>query len=391
MKYELSVLDDLIKQATGYLSHEPLGREWEAQLLRAARAEQEQIQKRILEQVFRLQTEQSATLCIRHHQTRLLQSGRVLWPYVISAEADRAGGKAPADNFPEKLYLISEALLFFLQQHFPDHFNEHADLPEGYAAGARQEIREKLVRMEAKYRNHQVSPLLLEIARHPLQRFARSDPPGSCTFQQLDYFNLLAEELMRIRPSGDSQAQTQQLTGLLLYLNFNSFRFFSFCVGMYSTNLQETDGLAGQVEKLAFLQKEINQAPVKPGVCLKEAHASIKVQLQNWIAEELYYREKRYQPASVRPVTETAGEEKLKVNLSVSQLAYWARLWLDAGIITGTQLSSLLRFLCRHIQTIHADNISFDSLRAKYYNPEQSTKASVNNLLIRMLNLVRKK
>ncbi len=105
---------------------------------------------------------------------------------------------------------------------------------------------------------------------------------------------------------------------------------------------------------------------MKPDVYLKAKNAPIRTQLQEWIAEEMQYLEKR------------------------CQLAYRARLALEAGLVTQTQLSSLLRFLSGHVQTRHAGHISFDSLRTKYYNPEQSTKASVKDLLIKMLNLIRK-
>ncbi len=97
----------------------------------------------------------------------------------------------------------------------------------------------------------------MTIALHPLLKFAAGAPPHSCTFQELNYLNLLAEALRAVAFSAELAAQTQQLMQLLVYLNFNSFRFFSFCVQVYREKLAETDRVTDQIGKAACLSKKL--------------------------------------------------------------------------------------------------------------------------------------
>ena len=82
--------------------------------------------------------------------------------------------------------------------------------------------------------------------------------------------------------------------------------------------------------------------------------------------------------------------QKIQVSLSVAQLAYMFRVLTELGIVKNKNLSELMRFLTNNVSTPKAKDISFDSLEVKFYNPDHSTKVSVQDVIIKQLNFIRK-
>lgn len=90
---------------------------------------------------------------------------------------------------------------------------------------------------------------------------------------------------------------------------------------------------------------------------------------------------------SSKPHTENL---KINVSLSVAQLAYLLKVLTDTRVIKNKNISELIRFITAHISTPKANDISFDSFKVKFYNPEFSTKQSLHDMLIKQLNHIRK-
>lgn len=87
----------------------------------------------------------------------------------------------------------------------------------------------------------------------------------------------------------------------------------------------------------------------------------------------------------------TSGHSgKVKVNLSVSNLAYLVKVLCESGVIKTRNISEVLRFVAEGFSTPGADAISFDSLRMKYYNLETSSKKSVKDLILKLLKYIQK-
>ncbi|MEQ6120829.1 hypothetical protein [Reichenbachiella sp. MALMAid0571] len=83
---------------------------------------------------------------------------------------------------------------------------------------------------------------------------------------------------------------------------------------------------------------------------------------------------------------------KIKVGMSVAQLAYFLKMLADLGYIKTTKntVSDSIRCIIKNISTPKAEEISFVSFKTKYYNPELSTKQSVRDVVIKLMNYLRK-
>ncbi len=60
------------------------------------------------------------------------------------------------------------------------------------------------------------------------------------------------------------------------------------------------------------------------------------------------------------------------------------------GIIQNKNQSDIFRNVAENNKTTKVENISVDSISAKYYNVETSTKEAVKSVIINLLNLVNK-
>jgi hypothetical protein len=393
MQYELNVLQELIAdQLSGSSTSEPTPMELESWQL-IAREQGEMIKRKWVAEVFSLKKEKYIEVYIQHHQSSLIHLADQLLSYSDMAEA------VPAEDTQQDItlgsvrkavYQVLDELLSFMEKHFTKYFDQNTKIPDRYKLVSTQEMQARLQSIRSRFDHPEALHSLVEIATKPLQEFVNSPLSHPYTFRQLLYLKLLSEELQALELQGEESAQKRQLMNLLAYLNFNSFHFFDYYVDSFLLYIREGETRSEQIERLAYLRKEVNQLRLKPGVALKDKHDSIKTQLQEWINEEIYFLQSRKQLTAMGTDSVTE-EDKLKVNLSVNQLAYFIRLQVEAHILPKKDLSQLFRFLSQHVQTKQAENITSESIRTKYYNVELGTKEKLKELLIAMLNIIRMK
>ncbi|MGK7392606.1 MAG: hypothetical protein ACNS60_19790 [Candidatus Cyclobacteriaceae bacterium M2_1C_046] len=96
--------------------------------------------------------------------------------------------------------------------------------------------------------------------------------------------------------------------------------------------------------------------------------------------------------ASVKQLDSKQEEviEKVKMSLSVAQLAYIVRMLSDLKVIKNKNISSVMRLVTNNISTPKAKDISVDSFKTKYYNTDTATKESVKDFVIKQLNYISK-
>lgn len=82
---------------------------------------------------------------------------------------------------------------------------------------------------------------------------------------------------------------------------------------------------------------------------------------------------------------------KVETDMSVAQLAYLCRIFYDLGYFTNKNQTEMLKVASHNFITTNASEISLKSLKAKYYNVDQSTKESVKKKVLEMLNYINKK
>lgn len=206
------------------------------------------------------------------------------------------------------------------------------------------------------------------------------------------FANEVRDELYRLlQRKTEKEDINEELRIVLYYLNYNSIKVFAYHARYFGELLTGEDSRTEKIEKLSFALKRINQAQVKPGIYYNRDSPSLKEQLCSYLTEEIEYLEKLQHLTnnpSVRLADLMLQGFKLKLDMSVSQLAFFIKIFIETQIIQNKNLTEVLRFLARYVITKRSESVSYDSLRAKYYNVESGTKEAVRNILFTMIRYV---
>lgn len=171
---------------------------------------------------------------------------------------------------------------------------------------------------------------------------------------------------------------------VLLYLNYNSRRYFRHVIKTITMKLDSEETSSGKLDQLRYEQKVLNQTPSDYEIAYSLKSPSLKEMVGTWILEEIRFLEGAAGLTVVPHLRETEYSKKdfkIEFDMSVSQFAFFIKSFVEIGIVQNKNLSELIRFLARFVKTKRSENISYESFRMKYYNVESSTKDVVKNTL----------
>lgn len=171
---------------------------------------------------------------------------------------------------------------------------------------------------------------------------------------------------------------------VLLYLNFNSRKYFQYYIQVVASRLESEDTSLGKLEKLRYELKIVNQVPCEFDMAYTDKYPPLQKMIADWILEEIRFMEQTHGLSPLMPIQEnefTKKDFKFEFDMSVAQFAFMIKTFIETGVIQNKNISELIRFLSRFVKTKRSGNISYESFRMKYYNVESSTKDSLKNLL----------
>lgn len=191
---------------------------------------------------------------------------------------------------------------------------------------------------------------------------------------QLTYLERLVAELIVERGSPE----------VLLYLNFNSRKYFAHLTGSIKRQIDAQETRAEKLERLCHELKAVNQIPCEFDIAYSVKYPPLQQMLADWIVEEIHFMERTVEPTTPFALPEKTAlkkDFKLEFDMSVSQFAFFIKSFIETGVIQNKNVSELIRFLAKFVKTKRSENISYESFRIKYYNVEDNTKDAVKNTL----------
>lgn len=378
VKYELRDLERLILHERG-----------QTDLFRpeSVGAEVERIKRTLIHEVFTFEDERHLERYIQYHQQALIR--------LMDRTAlffNDSGSELP--QFHQEYYSALEGLLRFIERHFTRYFDQDAKAPEGYIALARKDARGHLKKLKKELLDRNVDPRLSDAVLYSIKKVSEKNPRREITYRKVLYANEVREELYQLfQRRSEKEDINEELRLAIYYLNCNSIKVFAYHASYFDQLLTGDESRAEKIEKLSFALKRINQAQVKPGIYYNKDTPSIKEQLCSYLTQEIEYLEKlqnlNHNP-TVKPSDLLLQGFKLKLDISVSQLAFLIKVFVETQIIQNKNITEVLRFLARYAITKRSESVSYDSFRAKFYNIETGTKEAVRNLLFTMIRYIDK-
>ena len=389
VKYELQELERLITSGE-QLQEGSIGkrtRKNEISLEDAVRREIDRIKQTFIHEVFGFGEERHLERYIQYHQRSLIR-------LMDEAVGMRKSIRKVDSELIQHCYRGLEELLYFIERHFAKYFDQDVKAPEAYLTIIRKDLQENSEKLQELLVKRAADPKITGIMFYALHKIMDGNSGRGITYRKVLYVKELQKELFNLMDSHDKKSDiNEELRNIMYYLNYNSIRSFTYHTHYIDLLLGETETRAGMIEKLSYTLKTINQAPVKPGIGYDIQAPSLKSQMSSYIVEEIDHLQRVHQldnPTGSRSFATLFSAFKVQFEMSVAQIAYLVKIFIEAKLILNQNTAELLRFLSRFLITRRSENISYDSLRSKYYNVESSTKESVKNILVKLARQIDK-
>jgi hypothetical protein len=174
--------------------------------------------------------------------------------------------------------------LAFIQNIFGNYFDFNAKASMDYRKKSLAELAIKIDKM--KIINSSSMPCL-ELC-HLLQenfKFFCSSGNINITYRDLDYHENLLSELLK-----DGVLSSEELARqILFYYNYNEDRYLEFLYERLSQISRSAQKVSERIVAIRLQQKIMNQLSVMPGYSFNSTMPSLKVQVNQWIEEEVTF------------------------------------------------------------------------------------------------------
>jgi hypothetical protein len=300
----------------------------------------------------------------------------------------------PAEEFNDDdilslTYTYLEDLLRFFETSFLKYIDQNIQIPYRSTLVKKYGIKEKLEIVKSALLKSQIDIELLNIIYKPFLELSVIAFPERITYKELIYSNTFLTAFYDELEQDKSKFTLASIIDILYQYNYNSTELFNFKTNKIKEQLTLYTETSAKIDYLYHCLKIANQRQSKLHIAYNSDLTSLKLQLINWLEEEISYLNKKASLSSVKLdlfQNELDPSPKIMSGLSVSQLAHFYKLLFEVGAITNENQSDIIRFLADNFQTAKTKNISIDSLKSKFYYTDESTIEPLRDYVIKILN-----
>lgn len=346
--------------------------------------EANRVKQTFIHEVFSFQDERHLERYIQYHQQALIR----LMDETLKITSNATSTKK---ELHELCYDGLEDMLSFVERHFAKYFDQDAKAPTAYVAIVQNDMRHHFQDITQKLTDLSADQRLADSVLYALRKLTESDASKEVSYREILFAKQVQKELSELLERIKNESDiNEELRSVVYYLNYNSIKSFTYHTNYIDVLLSETDSRNDMIERLSFILKRINQAQVKPGIAYNHQAPPLKVQLNSYIIEEIEHLQRVHQLGQVSQIksSDIITTFRIQIEMSVAQIAYFLKVLVESRVIVNQNITELLRFLSKILVSKRVESISYDSLRSKYYNIEQSTRDSIRNILLRMINSV---
>lgn len=278
-------------------------------------------------------------------------------------------------------------LLRYLEEHFPEYFNQDMKMPSIYEQSIKNELEGFNGLLSRKFNDTKADPILIGLVNNGFESYIKANV--SLTFRQFYYLKLLRMNIEGL--DAGSHFETIDLVRVMLHCNFNTDALYEYVLKYVRGKIEKALSIGEKLDLLSYYLKFVNQESSNQAIAFNHLQPAISTVISDWLTQELTYLKSKQQFLSTMTAEEIVPTEfKLNFDLSVPHLAYLFRAFIETGVIQNKNTSELIRFLTKYVKTKRSESISCESFRIKYYSVESGTKDAVKKMLQTVLNFVNK-
>ncbi|MBX2894746.1 MAG: hypothetical protein KF763_04855 [Cyclobacteriaceae bacterium] len=268
-------------------------------------------------------------------------------------------------------------LLTTIEKNFSAHLDTEMELCVLHHQQLRQQCKETVHALTKTFANLTIDVNLQGVL---VSIFHEWQHAQTITYQQQKFAMACRAELNDLFANTAEPVLEETLSRFLVSINYNTKIAFKYWQTRIKRQTSTVEAKSEKRELLISFQHDVQYITVKPAMYCHPHADSLRDQVLAFINEELNSLERSGSEAKM--ATENIPHNfRVRTELSVSQLACFVKTLVDTRVIVNPNVSELLRFFAQTMVSKRAEDISFDSLRAKYYNIESGTKEALRQTL----------
>lgn len=385
MQHELRNIESVLNTVVERVNTDSVPGDYLKEVKNLMASEQDKIKSVFDDKLFRKESEASTARYFALHQKILVKLLDKVYEQEMRSDA-LVKRKAIVRLITEAL----ENLLTYIKTDCSLYFNYGQKIPKQFQSTWLGKMADYVRALEAKYSNAAGNRELIDIAFHEFKSLNSST--ADLSYGDLEYYELVQSRLLSLDTFADDETILKQdVCNCLISVNCRSPVFFKYYLGELQRILVTCETLSDRIDQASYFYKAVAQIQMETDLAFKLPLPHVKEQILEWLDHELnYLHEKRKLQSSCPPQSTIRGDFKLSFDLSVSQLAFLIRTFVETGVIQNKNTSELIRFIAKFVKTKKSEAISFDSFRTKLYNVESGTKDAVKKILQSMLQYMNK-
>lgn len=299
-----------------------------------------------------------------------------------------------------ELHCRLRLLLDFLETDFREYLKNKRKVPKYYLSSAKRNLSDLLDKITERSRKSTCTHTknIIRIVTDSFEKFiCHSKHSYVITFQCVQYRLELLKKIEAL-PQWEPNETTGNfpLDSLLIFMNFNSKTYISYLTSCLSESIKNVDA-DDKIELLLGYYKRFRQLHTHPAYAFNPEYHSIMDLLDKWFDEELGYFRKitTLSPITVGKSRESTVKEKSPAStskvlctLSGDQIALLLRAADEVRMLSARSLTAVFRNIVPHLSTKDRDHLSYESVRIKSYNAEQTDKEVTIRTLRRMIEKI---
>lgn len=314
---------------------------------------------------------------VQAHQIGLSELSNILFAFKKLLEDDHPDHQLLARFYTDAAREF-DALLGFIIKEYAGFVNPKLQAPYSYVSQVSAGLVTIIEQVMVQARIKKLDPVVIALVLKPVKEII-APKENRVSLWSLSYCQEMLKSLLSVTAP---EASDKEIYYLLIHLNFNYYEYYLYCIRRLQSKLERQKDDASRIEMLNTYERKIRIHPVKRGFAFHPDEAS-------WAEQMLTHMEEEKRSISDKivvtvPVTEEKEEgeteenmaaeiTKLNTSLTVYELAFMVRLYIDVGIITNASPTVVMEFITQFLTTKNTDSLAMSSFKNKYYKPTLAT------------------
>lgn len=352
--------------------------------------ESARIQIRIKNEIFEMKRKRQIRLLVRKYHSTLIY---LMDNMVEACKAKPFEGPLLSNTAKAVIQYLDE-LLSFIEDRYSAYLSLDEKAPLSYLLVSRKEMLLKLkkMRQQGKAQENSDCSQLLRLVADELDTLLVLQDRSKITFRQVLYQRSVLKEVENLDAGQCSSDFFSKLDCRMIRVNFNSRNYISLILKRFQEKVDLEETIKQKLNLLSYYLKEFRQMESNADLFLNGDVQPITVVVENWLRNEIEYYEKlqeRSRAVSGQESTGDAGyENKVECDLSADQIGIILRAADEARVVKSRSMSLVFQRIVPHLSTAFKRELSYQSVRSKSYNAEETDKNIAISTLEKMIRKI---